>query len=106
MLRLFSSKAQLRKIFQNHLNPVMLVLIGKFSDEYPYARVSVIFQVFLYNFVLAKLATSSIRVKGCLRVFNNVNFNASCYSLILYILFVAFEYEFSNICIFCCSVVV
>ena len=32
------------------------------SDEYPFARVSVIFQVFLHHFVLDKLATSSIRV--------------------------------------------
>ena len=31
------------------------------SDEYPYARVSVIFQFFSHHFVLAKLATSSIR---------------------------------------------
>ena len=35
------------------------------SDEYPFARVSVIIQVFLHNFVLAKLAISSIRVKHC-----------------------------------------
>ena len=34
------------------------------SYEYPFARVSVIFQVFFYHFVLAKLATSSIRVKN------------------------------------------
>ena len=33
------------------------------SDEYPFARDSVIFHVFLHHFVLAKLATSSIRVK-------------------------------------------
>ena len=33
------------------------------SDEYPFARVSVIFQVFSHNFVLVKLAFSSIRVK-------------------------------------------
>ena len=32
------------------------------SDEYPFARVSVIFQVFSYHFVLAESATSSIRV--------------------------------------------
>ena len=36
------------------------------SDEYPFARVSVIFPVFLQNFVLAKSATSSIRVNGLL----------------------------------------
>ena len=33
------------------------------SFEYPFARVSVIFKHFLHHFVLAKLATSSIRVK-------------------------------------------
>ena len=32
------------------------------SDEYPCAMVSVIFQQFPHNFVLGKLATSSIRV--------------------------------------------
>ena len=32
------------------------------SYEYPFARFSVIFQFFLHHFVLAKLATSSIRV--------------------------------------------
>ena len=34
------------------------------SDEYPFARVSVISQVFLHHFVLVKLATSSTRVKS------------------------------------------
>ena len=33
------------------------------SDEYPFARVSVIFELFSYQFGLIKLATSSIRVK-------------------------------------------
>ena len=33
------------------------------SDEYPYARVLYITQGFLHHFVLAKLATSSIRVE-------------------------------------------
>ena len=33
------------------------------SDEYPFARVSVIFQLFLHHLVLAKLAASSIKVK-------------------------------------------
>ena len=33
------------------------------SDEYPCAGVSVIFSLFLHNFVLAQLATSSIRIK-------------------------------------------
>ena len=48
-----------------------LVLIGSWKgqkilkgrDEYPCARVSVIFPGFLHYFVLPKLATSSIRVK-------------------------------------------
>ena len=35
------------------------------SDEYPFARVSVIFQFFLHYFVLAKLATSSIGLNVC-----------------------------------------
>ena len=34
------------------------------SDEYPFARVSVFFQLFSHYFVLVKLASSSIRVKG------------------------------------------
>ena len=33
-------------------------------DEYPCVRVSAIFQVFLLHFVLVKLVTSNIRVKG------------------------------------------
>ena len=52
--------------FENHLNPVVLVLIEKLSLStlrwVPYARVSVIFHSFLHNFVLSKLASSSIRV--------------------------------------------
>ena len=35
------------------------------SDEYPSARVSVIFQFVLHHFVKAKLATTSIRVNYC-----------------------------------------
>ena len=34
------------------------------SYEYPYARVSVIFQDFFHHFLLAKSATSSVRVNG------------------------------------------
>ena len=34
------------------------------SDEYPCVRVSVIFQVFLHLFVLAKLATNSTSAAG------------------------------------------
>ena len=40
----------------------MLVFIRKLSDEYPFARVSVIIQLFCIFFVLAKSAFSSIRV--------------------------------------------
>ena len=42
------------------------------SDEYPFTMVSVIFRMFLYLFVLTKLATSSLRVKRavhCLHYF-------------------------------------
>ena len=39
------------------------------SEEYPFTRVSVIFQVFMYHFVLAKLATSSIKVKDLKVIF-------------------------------------
>ena len=35
---------------------------GVLSDEYPFSRVSVIFQVFCIHFAMAKLAPSSIRV--------------------------------------------
>ena len=35
-----------------------------FSDEYPYARVSVIFRILSHPFVFAKLVTSRIRVKS------------------------------------------
>ena len=40
------------KSFENHLNPVMLVFIGKLSlsDEYPHASVSVFFSAFLHHF--------------------------------------------------------
>ena len=36
-------------------------------DEYSYVRVSAVFQVVLHHFILAKLATSSIRVKTAMR---------------------------------------
>ena len=61
------------KIFENHLNPghVGIAWIARWvlSDEYPCDRVSIIFHVFLQDFVLTKLATISIRVK--LVVFKN-----------------------------------
>ena len=44
------------------LNPVIGLLSLSMSNQYPCARVSVIFQVFLHHFVLTKLANSSIRV--------------------------------------------
>ena len=55
------------KIFENHLNPVMLVFIGKLSPSthrwVPICRGVSEFSGFLLYFVLAKLASSSIRAK-------------------------------------------
>ena len=52
------------KISENNLNSFMLVFMEishrVLSGEYPYARVKIIFPGFKHNFVLAKLATSSI----------------------------------------------
>ena len=68
ILRLLSSKAQELKISLQ----IIITLSSWYSlesphrvlsDEYPFARVSVIFQLFSHYFVLIKLATSSIRVK-------------------------------------------
>ena len=70
MLRLLTPKAQGGKDFWKSSKPchVGFHLIDSshwvLSDEYPYARVPVIFQGFLHHFVLAKLATSSIRVNS------------------------------------------
>ena len=66
MLRLISSKTQW--FFENHLNPVMLEFIEKPSPSIlrwasRYQGFSD-FSCFLHYFVLAKLATSSIRVEG------------------------------------------
>ena len=71
MLRLLSSKAQWwhdAKIFENHLNPFMFVFIGILSlTALRWVSMcqgfSVIFLRFLHHFILAKLATSNIRVK-------------------------------------------
>ena len=52
----FLQKNRNAKIFEKHLNPCMLVFSGKFSLS------TLIFQLFfLLHFVLAKLATTSIR---------------------------------------------
>ena len=63
MLRLISSKAQGRKIFENNLNPIVLVFIGKLSlgtiKWVPIYQGFIDFSGFLHHFVLAKLATSS-----------------------------------------------
>ena len=64
MLRLLSPKAQGCKIFENHLNPVILVFIGKLSLRalrwVPICQGFGHFPgFFLHNFVIA---TSSIRV--------------------------------------------
>ena len=49
--------------FENYLNPVMLVLIGQLSLSTLIFQGFGDFPGFLHYFVLAKLATSSIRVK-------------------------------------------
>ena len=55
------------KIFENHLNPVMLVFIGKLSPStlrwVPISQGFSHFSVFFALFILDKLVTSSIRVK-------------------------------------------
>ena len=43
---------------------IHLIAPAEYSDEYPCARVSIIFSGFLHNFILVKLVTSSIRVKA------------------------------------------
>ena len=68
MLRLFYSKAQGRKDFCKPSKTYYLSIHCTALVDYSYmwylcASVSVIFQIFLHNFVLAKLATSSIKVK-------------------------------------------
>ena len=67
MLRLLSSKAQGRKDPWKLPKPCHVGIhweaLTEFSHEYPYARVSIIFPVFLPHFVLAKLAISSIRLR-------------------------------------------
>ena len=70
-LRYVCPKFKDTNIFEKHLHPFMLVIFGKLllsilSDEYPCARVSIIFQFFCIIFVSAKLATSSIRVRSLL----------------------------------------
>ena len=66
MLRLLYPKHNVATIFENHLNPVMLVFIGKLSlitlRWVPMCQGFSNFHCFLHHFVLAKLATSSIRV--------------------------------------------
>ena len=56
--------------FENHRNPVMLVFIGKLLMStlrwVPICQGFGHFSAFLHNFVLAKLATSCVRVKEIL----------------------------------------
>ena len=76
MLKLLSSKAQrlFEKPFENPSKPchvdIHCMAITEYSQTstqyYPCARVSVMFLEFLHDFVLAKLATSSIRVNHVL----------------------------------------
>ena len=67
MLRIFSTKHYDVKIFENHLNPVLLVFIGKHSLSTlrcePICQGFHHFFEFLHHFILAKLATSSIKAK-------------------------------------------
>ena len=61
------------KIFENHLNPVMLVFIGNFSPSTQMSTHMTDFQSFFSifeSFVLAKLATSSRRVKHQRDIYN------------------------------------
>ena len=51
------------KIFENHLSPVMLVLIGLLSLSTNMSGFQSFFIDSLHHFILAKLATSDIRVK-------------------------------------------
>ena len=66
MLRLLSSKAQEHNNFENHLNPVMLIgnliALTEHSQMSTYMSGFQSFFRFLHTFVLAKLATSSIKV--------------------------------------------
>ena len=55
------------------------------SDEYPFAMVSVIFSFFLYHFVLAKLATGSIRVNITRKIFHRIHWQHSFLSIISYL---------------------
>ena len=51
------------KILKDHSNPAILLLIGKLSQISTHVPgFSHFLKVFLHHFVLAKLATSSIRV--------------------------------------------
>ena len=58
--------------FENHLNPSCWYSLDSshciLSEEYPCARVSIIFSVLLHYFVLAKLATNSLRVKAIFKI--------------------------------------
>ena len=62
----FCLKHKNAKIVENHLNPVMLVFIGKPSMStfkwVPIGQGFGHFSGFLHHFVLAKLANSSIKV--------------------------------------------
>ena len=69
MLKLLSYKVNEAKILENRLNPVMLVFMGKLLLNtvrgVPVCQSFSHFSVFfLHYFVLAKIATCSIRVNG------------------------------------------
>ena len=80
MLRLLSSNAKGCKDCLKPSKPchdgIHWVALAEYSlDEYPCANVSILFSGFLHRFVLAKLSTSSIRVKygSVTFVFNVMN---------------------------------
>ena len=69
------------KIYENHLNPVLWVLIGKLSLST--LRFSVIFQFFSHLFALVKLIPSSIRDNDMLFIAKSVNLNLDVNLLIV-----------------------
>ena len=68
MLGYFHSMHKDANTFENPLNPVMLIFIGKLSLStlrcVPIYQGFSIFFVFLHHFIQAKLATSNIKVKS------------------------------------------
>ena len=78
MLRLLSSKAQGRKDFQKRSKPCHVgihpIALAEYSQMSTHLTGIQSFLGFLHHFVLAKLATSSIRVNPNLANMNDHNF--------------------------------